>query len=337
MSNEIIKVKLKPTQSIKTKTNNTYLWDPSFLGVVGEAMEDAQALVNQTAGLADEIGDLQDEVDAQKAIINDPDFQAVANNLSNVLTVGSNITNVNAVGTDIVNVNTVATDISDVSTVAGSIGNVNTVAGSIANVNTVATNITDINTVAGISSDISSVIGMSSDISSVVGISSDVSTVAGISSDVSTVSTNATDVNTVSTNITDINTVAANISQIADKANKDLGNVDNNIDFIIDSQEPTAYNNYTWYKLYKSGWVEQGGVSRSLGFRDTSTINLPIAFADTHYSLTSSVNSRQNYGNRCNSYSLDTKTTTTFQIYGSFEDPGSGVVTWVARGKANLT
>ena len=31
------------------------------------------------------------------------------------------------------------------------------------------------------------------------------------------------------------------------------------IDYVVESQLPTAENNYTWYRLYKSGWVEQGG------------------------------------------------------------------------------
>lgn len=32
----------------------------------------------------------------------------------------------------------------------------------------------------------------------------------------------------------------------------------NQADFVIDYQVPTAANNYTWYRRYKSGWVEQG-------------------------------------------------------------------------------
>lgn len=32
-----------------------------------------------------------------------------------------------------------------------------------------------------------------------------------------------------------------------------------NYDFVVESQLPTAENNYTWYRKYKSGWVEQGG------------------------------------------------------------------------------
>lgn len=35
------------------------------------------------------------------------------------------------------------------------------------------------------------------------------------------------------------------------------------LDFVIAQQQPTAENNYTWYRLYRSGWVEQGGIVTS--------------------------------------------------------------------------
>jgi hypothetical protein len=31
-------------------------------------------------------------------------------------------------------------------------------------------------------------------------------------------------------------------------------------DYVVDFQAPTSANNYTWYRKYKSGWVEQGGL-----------------------------------------------------------------------------
>lgn len=51
-----------------------------------------------------------------------------------------------------------------------------------------------------------------------------------------------------------------------------------NSDYVIESQEPTEANGYTWYRLYKSGWVEQGGsvpVSGNKG-QLTGTVELPI-------------------------------------------------------------
>lgn len=57
------------------------------------------------------------------------------------------------------------------------------------------------------------------------------------------------------------------------------------LDYVIESQEPTAENNYTWYRKYKSGWVEQGGVYRiNLARQDVSaTISFPVAFSNIDY------------------------------------------------------
>lgn len=49
------------------------------------------------------------------------------------------------------------------------------------------------------------------------------------------------------------------------------------IDYVVERQVPTAQNNYTWYRKYKSGWVEQGGHSHS------KTVTLPITMANTDY------------------------------------------------------
>lgn len=54
-------------------------------------------------------------------------------------------------------------------------------------------------------------------------------------------------------------------------------------DYVVEWQMPTAENNHTWYRKYKSGWVEMGG-------RYTSDetmkriISLPLSMADTNYS-----------------------------------------------------
>ena len=55
------------------------------------------------------------------------------------------------------------------------------------------------------------------------------------------------------------------------------------IDYVVSTQLPTAENGYTWYRLYKSGWVEQGGkgISASRG-----TITFPIEMYDGNYCLT---------------------------------------------------
>jgi len=52
--------------------------------------------------------------------------------------------------------------------------------------------------------------------------------------------------------------VGAVFEALNNKADRDFQN-SNMIDYVIEYQAPTAQNNYTWYRLYKSGWVEQGG------------------------------------------------------------------------------
>lgn len=52
-------------------------------------------------------------------------------------------------------------------------------------------------------------------------------------------------------------------------------------DYVVEIQLPTADNNYTWYRKYKSGWVEQGG--RNDGDRQISAITMPVSMANTNY------------------------------------------------------
>lgn len=51
---------------------------------------------------------------------------------------------------------------------------------------------------------------------------------------------------------------------------------------VIAFQAPTAENNYTWYRKYADGWVEQGGS----GVAGNVIITLPIPMADDHYTAT---------------------------------------------------
>ncbi len=53
----------------------------------------------------------------------------------------------------------------------------------------------------------------------------------------------------------------------------------NGADYVIAWQTPTAENNYTWFRKYKSGWVEMGGETTN----NANSVTLPIEMADTHY------------------------------------------------------
>jgi len=59
---------------------------------------------------------------------------------------------------------------------------------------------------------------------------------------------------------------------------------------VIAFQEPTAANNYTWYRKYADGWVEQGG--RTSNFTNTASASsggisvvLPVTMANDKYSV----------------------------------------------------
>lgn len=101
------------------------------------------------------------------------------------------------------------------------------------------------------------------------------------------------------------NTAGLNASLFNGKADTDFGNT-SMIDYVIEKQDPTAANNYTWYRKYRSGWVEQGG--KVPGATSASAINFPIAMADSNYYINGHV-----YGNtdqNANWIKFGTRTTT---------------------------
>lgn len=61
-------------------------------------------------------------------------------------------------------------------------------------------------------------------------------------------------------------------------------------DYVVAWQVPTAENNYTWYRKYKSGWVEQGGQS-------VDTAEFPIPFPDADYIIQSLFSTDRTNGN----------------------------------------
>lgn len=99
---------------------------------------------------------------------------------------------------------------------------------------------------------------------------------------------------------------------------------------VIEFQAPTAQNNYTWYRKYRDGWVEQGGIGTS-----STTITLPKAMADTNYSIL--------FGNDYYSASAGTpvvvwydKTSTGFCLQGRWNGSGQNGIgySWEVKGIA---
>lgn len=95
------------------------------------------------------------------------------------------------------------------------------------------------------------------------------------------------------------------------------------LDVVIESQLPTADNGYTWYRKYKSGWVEQGGVS-SVGPSTSDTITLPIEMSDTNYTLMSGLKRTTNSGSGHSSVGGTPVSTTQIKLIGDYNDSGTG-------------
>ena len=64
------------------------------------------------------------------------------------------------------------------------------------------------------------------------------------------------------------------------KANTDLSNVSSNIDYIVESQ---INEDGSWYRKYKSGWLEQGGIGLTVSADGTKPVTLIKPFKDTKY------------------------------------------------------
>lgn len=96
-------------------------------------------------------------------------------------------------------------------------------------------------------------------------------------------------------------------------------------DYVVETQLPTAENNYTWYRKYKSGWVEMGGAYS----QRNENISFPIILSDDTYTIMLSFNSSS--GNNCqyNSFSYTSKTNRGFTVINS----GSICGDWIVYGK----
>ena len=96
--------------------------------------------------------------------------------------------------------------------------------------------------------------------------------------DISSISTDLTNLaNSVNDLITTTETHTTNIEEL----NTFQQGV---FDYVIETQLPTSSNNYTWYRKYKSGWVEQGGIV--IDSSSEGNVTLPITMADKNYSIT---------------------------------------------------
>lgn len=117
------------------------------------------------------------------------------------------------------------------------------------------------------------------------------------------------------------------MTALSGKANTDLSNVSRNIDYIVESK---VNSNGSWYRKYKSGWLEQGGIGLTVSADGTKTVTLIKPFKDTKYIVNwlcqdgSTLNSSGTRG-------ISNKTTTSFvACNGQDKDMNIG---WIAIGQ----
>jgi hypothetical protein len=87
------------------------------------------------------------------------------------------------------------------------------------------------------------------------------------------------------------------------KANSDLSNVTANIDFVVESYNDGA----NWYRLYKSGWIEQGG--SELTYVNIKTINLLKPYKDDSFKVLTTGRSLAN-----RTINVDARTSNTIRV-----------------------
>lgn len=73
---------------------------------------------------------------------------------------------------------------------------------------------------------------------------------------------------------------------LAGKANADLSNCPANYDYVVDSQ---ILSDGSWYRKYKSGWLEQGGKSAAVEPGGNTIVTFSKAFANTTYTVLAQV------------------------------------------------
>lgn len=103
------------------------------------------------------------------------------------------------------------------------------------------------------------------------------------------------------------------------------------IDCVVEWQAPTAENNYTWYRKYSSGWVEQGGVVSIPAQLQATVVNLATEMLDTNYNLIATINALgYDWTAEFDMHAVQTSTTTISLQHGSQINPSN--ISWRVSG-----
>ena len=111
---------------------------------------------------------------------------------------------------------------------------------------------------------------------------------------------------------------------LSGKANTDLSNVLANYDYVVESKVPTE-SDPSWYRKYKSGWLEQGGLVASTSGATGTVQTLLKPFANANYTLTATAR-----GTFDRTFLITSKTATTFSC--AYSSSAVGAYDWRAEG-----
>lgn len=109
---------------------------------------------------------------------------------------------------------------------------------------------------------------------------------------------------------------------------------------LVAVQRPTAENNYTWFRKWSDGWVEQGGSQKFTAAQTVyTTVNLPVEMANSDYTLVSqpgyTIITGTNKGQHVASRNgLKTTTTIFIAAYGAGSTDLTDYIDWQVSGMA---
>lgn len=132
--------------------------------------------------------------------------------------------------------------------------------------------------------------------------------------------------------MTDID-VGALSEAINDKLDRDGKNADSNVDLVIEYKTPTLADP-SWYRLYKSGWVEQGGIHQ---ISDGQEVSLPVTMDSTNYFINLSALFPNNGDNTVTVAVNTASTTASSFVYVHHWSSTNGSISWEVKGMAATT
>ncbi len=119
---------------------------------------------------------------------------------------------------------------------------------------------------------------------------------------------------------------------INNKLDRDGKNADSNADLVIEYKTPTL-SDPSWYRLYKSGWVEQGGIHQ---ISDGQEVSLPVTMDSTNYFINLTVLFPNNGDNTVTVAVNTASTTASSFVYTRHWSSTSGSISWEVKGIAAI-